>query len=84
MLRLSAGLPAAGRRYFIDAVRLYNHGLMTKRALKATASVDGIAIWFRIVERLERELKPDVDLAPFRLLKKLCGSADRGLIRVIE
>jgi len=71
--------------YFLDAVRLHKHGLMTERALKAATSVDGLAIWLQIVERLERELDPTVDLSAFRKLRGLCAeAAERGLIRPIH
>ena len=69
--------------YFLDAVRLREYGLMTDRSLRAMTELDGLAVWLGIVERLERELDPSVDLGPFRKLRKLCKSAERGFIRGI-
>jgi hypothetical protein len=68
--------------YFQHIVILYGAGLITKRGFRAATCLAGLGILFDVVEPLERELAPTVDLSAFRTVERICGpKAKRGLLR---
>ncbi|MFP5468953.1 MAG: hypothetical protein ACLGGZ_04350 [Alphaproteobacteria bacterium] len=66
------------KAYFMRAVRIYQAGYVSKRFVREVCSVDGINIFYDIVEPLEYALNPAYDTSKFLLIRKICGRAGTG------
>jgi hypothetical protein len=68
--------------YFYKALRLYESGYVRLDFLKEVGRVDGINIFYDIVEELEYALNPAYDKSTFEKLNALLGRSGTGkLIR---
>lgn len=68
--------------YFYKALRLYEAGYVGSDFLKEVGKVDGINIYYDIVEELEYALNPAYGSSTFEKLRRLLGRSGTGkLIR---
>lgn len=64
--------------YFSRAFRLYKTCFIRKRILQEIGAVEGINIYYDIVEKLEQKLNLEYDKKTFEQINKICGRIGSG------
>jgi hypothetical protein len=57
--------------FFSSIADLYNANLVPEQLKKLLIDLDGLDVFYNVVEPLERELNPDYNRTPFDTLRKL-------------
>ena len=66
------------KNYFLNALRLFESQYVDREFLAEVCSVDGINIFYDIVEKLELALNEKYDQSRFQRIADLCGRARSG------